>query len=76
MASERLICFCKQVSEKEIRRLLHRHPAAAFADIQLATGAGTGCGRCKPEMTRLLEAHRKQHPGTPQLRLPFRWGDE
>ena len=40
--------------------------------VTAATGAGSGCGSCKPEIQRLLEqANWKRPHATPPLRRPI-----
>jgi ferredoxin-nitrate reductase len=50
----KLICSCNRVGEGNIRSAVRggRHE---LADICAETGAGVGCGSCKPEILRILE---------------------
>lgn len=43
--SEKMICYCKQVSRKEIEKAIHLG-AKTLSDIQKSTGACTG-NQCK-----------------------------
>ena len=63
-----MICLCNQVHEKEIRRLIRKHPNANFEDIQRLTKAGTSCGRCKESVKSILRDELAKHPSS-QLRL-------
>ncbi|MGV8094834.1 MAG: bacterioferritin-associated ferredoxin [Mangrovibacterium sp.] len=59
--SNRLVCICNMVSEKEITRELERG-AKETADIQKATRAGTSCGRCLVLIDHLVEEfHMQKH---------------
>lgn len=50
----RLVCSCSQVGEGNLQRCI----SGGCTDLQelcTSTGAGTGCGSCKPEVKRILE---------------------
>lgn len=50
----RIICSCNQVGEGNISQLINTQQA----DLNLIcsiTGAGTGCGSCKPEIARMIK---------------------
>ncbi len=51
--SNRLICLCNFVDEKEINSLLKKG-AKSTKDIQFLTRAGTSCGRCLPLIDELV----------------------
>jgi nitrite reductase (NADH) large subunit len=59
--SNRLICICNFVDEKEINSLLKKG-AASTKDIQFLTRAGTSCGRCLPLIDELVEAFKNAKP--------------
>ncbi|MDO8952317.1 MAG: (2Fe-2S)-binding protein [Draconibacterium sp.] len=59
--SNRLICICNFVDEKEIKSLLNKE-AAATKDIQHLTRAGTSCGRCLPLIDKLVASHKNPKP--------------
>lgn len=52
--SDRLVCICNMVSEKEIIGELKKG-AKETADIQQATRAGTSCGKCLILIDHLVE---------------------
>jgi bacterioferritin-associated ferredoxin len=66
--SNRLICLCNFVDEKEIIALLNKG-AASTKDIQQLTRAGTSCGRCLPLIDELVALHKKQKPKARQGKL-------
>ena len=55
-AGGRTVCTCKKVAKTSIVEAI---VAGALSVEQLgeATGAGTGCGSCKPELLQLIAAH-------------------
>lgn len=66
-----IICSCKGVSKTEIERAL-KNGAQNIVDIQMATKATTGCGRCKGVVVSMLERSlAKQKQQGQQLRLDF-----
>lgn len=42
-----VLCYCKQVTEKKIRKEV-RNGRRRFISIKQATEAGSGCGLCQP----------------------------
>ena len=68
--SNRLICICNFVDEKEIKSLLNMG-AVSTKDIQHLTRAGTLCGRCLPLIDELVASHKNQKPKAPQSKLDF-----
>ena len=68
--SNRLICICNFVDEKEIKSLLKKG-ATSTKDIQLLTRAGTSCGRCLPLIDELVESYIKAKPKDQQGELDF-----
>lgn len=68
--SNRLICICNFVDEKEIKLLLNKG-ATGTKEIQHLTRAGTSCGRCLPLIDELVTSHKSQKPKAPQSKLDF-----
>jgi bacterioferritin-associated ferredoxin len=68
--SNRWVCLCNGVSEKEILAALKRG-ARSTADIQKITHAGTSCGRCLVVIDSIVEEFLTQLPDDPQQRLNF-----
>jgi ferredoxin-nitrate reductase len=50
----KLVCSCNNVGSDNIRNKIGEG-FNTMKDICSATGAGTGCGSCRPEVKRLLE---------------------
>lgn len=68
--SNRLICICNFVDEKEIKSLLKRG-AISTKDIQFLTRAGTSCGRCLPLIDELVESFKNTKAKGQQGKLDF-----
>jgi bacterioferritin-associated ferredoxin len=68
--SNRLICICNFVDEKEINSLFNRG-ATSIKDIQYVTRAGTSCGRCLPLIDELVELNKNAKPKEQQGKLDF-----
>ena len=50
----KLVCSCSQVGEGNIQEAIH-NGYADFAKLCSETGAGLGCGSCKPEVKAILD---------------------
>ena len=68
--SNRLVCICNFVDEKEITKFL-KQGANTTKDIQYLTRAGTSCGRCLPVIDDLVLAYNKEKPKDQQKKLNF-----
>jgi len=68
--SNRLICICNFVDEREIKSLLNKG-ASSTKDIQYLSRAGTSCGRCLPLIDELVEMHKNAKPKEQQGKLDF-----
>ena len=66
--SNRLICICNFVDEREIKSLLKKG-AGSTKEIQLLTRAGTSCGRCLPLIDELVDVHLNLKPKEQQGKL-------
>ena len=53
MAGNTIICHCKQVDYITIRKAMIQG-ARTVEEIKEMTGAGTGCGRCKVHLFKVL----------------------
>ena len=54
----RKICVCLDVGANTITDAVRRDGLASVDEIGRSTGAGTGCGSCRPELQRILVAER------------------
>lgn len=50
----KLVCSCNNVGSENIRKKIEEG-CGNMKDLCATTGAGTGCGSCRPEVKRLLE---------------------
>jgi ferredoxin-nitrate reductase len=50
----KLVCSCNNVGSENIRKKIEQG-CGNMKDLCASTGAGTGCGSCRPEVKRLLE---------------------
>ena len=48
-------CLCYPHSFAELKRLAEQNQWQTVADITAAVGCGSGCGLCRPYLTRMLE---------------------
>ncbi len=53
-ADSPIVCECFGVTEKEIERVIRENALTTVADITAYTKAGGGCGRCVPELEKIL----------------------
>ncbi len=53
-ADSPIICECFGVTEKEIERAIRENSLATVEDITSYTKAGGGCGKCVPELEKIL----------------------
>jgi ferredoxin-nitrate reductase len=50
----KLVCSCNNVGADNLRQAIATG-CGSLAELCATTGAGTGCGSCRPEVQRLLE---------------------
>ncbi len=50
-----IVCECFGVTEKEIERVVRENSLTTVEDITAYTKAGGGCGRCLPELEKILD---------------------
>lgn len=68
--SNRLVCICNMISEKEIVNELKKG-ALDVSDIQYATRAGTSCGKCITTIDQIIEEYQATQPQDQQGKLNF-----
>ena len=57
----KLICSCSQVGEGNLKESIAAG-CSSFNELCKTTGAGLGCGSCKPEVRDLLKNHKAEMP--------------
>ena len=50
-----IVCHCKGVTDREIRRCV-RAGVASIEAVSEACGAASGCGGCEPLVSKIVEA--------------------
>ncbi len=53
-ADSPIVCECFGVTEKEIERVIRENALTTVEDITAYTKAGGGCGKCVPELEKIL----------------------
>lgn len=51
-----IICVCKAVSDRTIRRSVEQGDVVALRDLTRETGLGTCCGKCVPAARDVLHS--------------------
>jgi len=54
-ADSPIVCECFGVTEKEVERVIRENHLTTVEDITAYTKAGGGCGRCIPDLEKILE---------------------
>lgn len=76
VGKERIICKCFSVTDKKIVRAISENNLKTVEEVTNYTKAGGGCGKCRPEIEKLLKEFwekdaTKPHPlsGRPEKKL-------
>jgi bacterioferritin-associated ferredoxin len=59
------------VYANEIEKFVKKHPSSTFQDMVVATGASTGCGRCRNLAEKQFGQFMKKQSGDKQLFFHF-----
>ena len=54
-----VICVCKQVTERKIRKVV-KEGRRRFVSVKQATEAGSGCGLCQPIVQDIIDDELKK----------------
>ncbi len=57
-----VLCLCKQVTERKIRKVV-REGRRRFVSVKQATEAGSGCGLCQPFVEDVIQDELKKNRG-------------
>jgi len=68
--TNKLVCLCNLIDEKEILSMLKKG-ANSTNDIQQLTRAGTSCGKCLPLIDEIVNNFKKEKPKVAQKKLDF-----
>jgi ferredoxin-nitrate reductase len=55
----KLVCSCHNVGSENLRTKIEEG-CTDFKQLCSVTGAGTGCGSCRPEVQRILNEYRSE----------------
>ncbi|GET21737.1 (2Fe-2S)-binding protein [Prolixibacter denitrificans] len=67
----KLFCLCNEVEESEVKKAIRKGELYFVPAVSEATGAGTGCGRCRSRIQELIDEEKKRLPAIRQLKLEF-----
>ena len=70
----KFVCNCKCVTKKEILGSIRKKGADSFLEVRTITLATTGCGRCKPEVERIVLDELTSHD-VRRMQLKIDFGD-
>ena len=56
----KVVCNCFGVTEEEIERVIRENGLSTLEQVTNYTKAGGGCGKCKPDIEKLLEKARAE----------------
>lgn len=59
---EKIICKCFGVTDKKIIRTIKENNLKTVEEVTNFTKAGGGCGKCKPQIEKLLREYRQEAP--------------
>ena len=57
VGEEKIVCKCFSVTDKKIIRAIKENNLRTVEEVTNFTKAGGGCGKCKPEIEKLLEEY-------------------
>ncbi|MCF7886839.1 MAG: Fe-S cluster assembly protein NifU [Candidatus Omnitrophica bacterium] len=57
VGKERIICKCFSVTDKKIIRAIRENQLKTVEEVTNYTKAGGGCGKCKPEIEKILKEY-------------------
>ncbi|MDR3037683.1 MAG: Fe-S cluster assembly protein NifU [Candidatus Adiutrix sp.] len=69
-ADSPIVCECFGVTEKEIERVARENSLATVEDVTAYTKAGGGCGRCAPEIEKILARPARENGELPAGAAP------
>lgn len=66
-----ITCTCKNVSQKEVKQFMQKHPHATYKELKTTTTASTGCGRCSNNLIKAFEMIKSNQINDGQFRIKF-----
>ncbi|MFG0255202.1 MAG: bacterioferritin-associated ferredoxin [Rhodopirellula sp. JB053] len=59
------LCLCFHVTRRKVLQYIRVHRPKRASQLSECYGAGTGCGWCRPFLTRLLESEKPENESLP-----------
>ena len=69
-----IVCVCKAVSDKHIRRAVNAGEVVSLRDLTREMGVGTCCGKCVPTAREVLGSALSSQPSGPAMAMPGQLG--
>jgi NifU-like protein len=66
----KVICTCFGVTEEEIERVVRENGLTTVEQVTNYTKAGGGCGKCKPDLERILEKAARERAAQQKAAAP------
>jgi bacterioferritin-associated ferredoxin len=57
------VCLCNGFTDTQVRTVLEQQGCGSTAQVYSAMGCRPKCGRCVPEVRRLMSANAERSPG-------------
>lgn len=70
-ADSPIVCECFGVTEKEIERVIKENSLTTVEDVTAYTKAGGGCGRCLPDIEKILNRIMNSEEQKPPKKTPL-----
>jgi bacterioferritin-associated ferredoxin len=67
MKADDELCFCFHVTWRKVINYIRQHRIQHASQVAECYGAGTGCGWCRRQITRMLDEVRSRPPGDTDL---------
>ena len=67
MKADDELCFCFHVTWRKVINYLRQHPVKHASQLSECYGAGTGCGWCRKQITRLMDDVQTNPPTSNDL---------
>ncbi len=67
MKADDELCFCFHVTVRKVINYLRLHPVKHASQVAECYGAGTGCGWCRKQITRLMTDVQANPPAQQDL---------
>ncbi|MCM2372502.1 (2Fe-2S)-binding protein [Aporhodopirellula aestuarii] len=62
------LCLCFHVTRRKVIQYIRVHQPSRASQLSECYGAGTGCGWCRPFLSRLLQSHAPEGESLPDAK--------